>query len=136
MKNKQLGFTLIELMIVVAVVAILAAIAYPSFTDALRKSRRAEAFKGLLSMQLKQEEYRISNLGYVSDAAFTLNPSLLGNPTSNYYDFGISGASSSTFYTLKATAKGAQTGDNAGGIPCATLTLDKADIKTHADCWK
>ncbi|QJT32061.1 prepilin-type N-terminal cleavage/methylation domain-containing protein [Aeromonas media] len=64
MRTKQSGITLLELLVVVAVVAILAAVAYPSFTYGLHKSRRAEAIKGLLSMQLKQEEFRISNTSY------------------------------------------------------------------------
>ncbi|MGL5037821.1 MAG: prepilin-type N-terminal cleavage/methylation domain-containing protein, partial [Aeromonas sp.] len=41
MKIKQLGITLLELMVVIAIIAIIAALAYPSFTDSLRKSRRA-----------------------------------------------------------------------------------------------
>ncbi len=131
MKNKQSGITLLELMVVVAIVAILAAVAYPSFTDGLRKSRRAEAFKGLLIMQLKQEEYRISFPAYVSGAAFTADPSLLGSPTSDYYDFAISGASSSTTYALKATAKGAQVGD----ATCTPL-WNKDDTKGPDGCWK
>ncbi|MEG0007735.1 MAG: type IV pilin protein [Aeromonas sp.] len=125
MRTKQSGITLIELMVVVAVVAILVAIAYPSFTDGLHKSRRAEAFKGLLSMQLKQEEFRVSNASYSS----TL--SQVGNPGSDYYNFTISGASA-TVYTLIATAKGGQSGDTG----CTVLTINKADNKTPLACWK
>ncbi|MBL0538327.1 type IV pilin protein [Aeromonas caviae] len=93
MRTKQSGITLLELLVVVAVVAILAAVAYPSFTYGLHKSRRAEAIKGLLSMQLKQEEFRISNTSYSG------TPSQVGNPTSDYYTFTISGATA-TVYTL------------------------------------
>lgn len=131
MRIKQSGITLLELMVVVAVVAILAAVAYPSFTDGLRKSRRAEAIKGLLTMQLKQEEYRISNPGYVSPASFAADTTLLGSPASDYYDFAVSAASQTT-YSLKATPKGAQSGD----INCAILGIDKGDTKTPSDCWK
>ncbi|MGY4025547.1 type IV pilin protein [Aeromonas rivuli] len=129
MRKHARGMTLIELMVAVAIVAIIAAIAYPSFTDGLRKSRRAEGFKGLLTMQLKQEEYRVSNSSY--------SPTLsaVGNPASDYYNFSISGASA-TGYTLIATAKGAQSGDNSGATSCNTLTLTKADAKTPAACWK
>lgn len=128
MRVKQSGITLLELMVVVAIVAILAAVAYPSFTDGLRKSRRAEAFKGLLSMQLKQEEFRISNASY-SDTK-----SQIGDPSSDYYDFEVvlSSATATTYYVLKANAKSAQI----DGSPCDNLTLDKADIKAPADCWK
>ncbi|MBS4701337.1 Fimbrial protein precursor [compost metagenome] len=125
MRTKQSGITLLELLVVVAVVAILAAVAYPSFTNGLQKSRRAEALKGLLSMQLKQEEFRISN------ASYSGTPSQVGNPASDYYTFTISGATA-TVYTLIATAKGSQSND-AG---CTILTLNKADTKTPSDCWK
>ncbi|KUE80896.1 type IV pilin protein [Aeromonas schubertii] len=123
--RSQCGFSLIELMIAVAVVAIIAAVAYPAFTSGLQKSRRAEAIKGLLSMQLRQEEHRITNASYSSTTA------QLGAPTSDYYDFAVSGASA-TGYTLTATAKGSQSGDTA----CATMSINKADTKTPADCWK
>lgn len=129
MRFKQSGITLLELMVVIAIVAIIASIAYPSFTDGLRKSRRAEAFKGLLSMQLKQEEFRISNTTYSS------NLNQVGSPASDYYTFSISGASA-TAYTLIATSKGAQIGDKAGNTACDNLTINKADTKTPADCWK
>lgn len=128
MRTKQSGITLLELIVAVAIVAIIASIAYPSFTDGLRKSRRAEAFKGLLSMQIKQEEFRISNTSYSS------TPSQVGNPASDYYNFTISGATS-TSYTLIATSKGAQAGDKAGNTSCDTLTINKADTKTPAECW-
>lgn len=128
MRIKQSGITLLELIVVVAIVAIITSIAYPSFTDGLRKSRRAEAFKGLLSMQLKQEEFRVSNTSY------SATPSQVGNPVSDYYTFTISGATA-TAYTLIATTKGAQVGDKAGSTACDTLTLNKADTKTPADCW-
>ncbi|POG23328.1 type IV pilin [Aeromonas bestiarum] len=128
MRIKQSGITLLELMVVIAIVAIIASVAYPSFTDGLRKSRRAEAFKGLLSMQLKQEEFRVSNTSY------SATPSQVGNPASDYYTFTISGATA-TAYTLIATTKGAQVGDKAGSTACDTLTLNKADTKTPADCW-
>lgn len=135
MRIKQSGITLLELMVVIAIVAIIASVAYPSFTDGLRKSRRAEAFKGLLSMQLKQEEYRISNSEYVNKSVFETTPSLLGNPSSDYYTFGVASGATATTYTLIATTKGAQVGDKAGSTACDTLTLNKADTKTPADCW-
>ena len=81
------GITLIELMVVVAIVAIIAAIAYPSFQNGLQHSRRADAFKTLLTMQLKQEEYRITS------SAYSTNLADLGNPSSNYYSFSVVAAS-------------------------------------------
>ena len=119
------GITLIELLVAVAVVAIIAAVAYPSFMDGLRKSRRAEAIKGLLTMQLKQEEYRITS------AAYSTNPADLGSPSSAYYSFAVSGASTTT-YTLQASVIVLLFGDNG----CAKRTLKKDDTKGPLpECW-
>ncbi|QXW28988.1 type IV pilin protein [Aeromonas sanarellii] len=131
-KSSVRGITLIELLVAVAVIAIIAAIAYPSFQSGLQRSRRAEAIKGLLSMQLKQEEHRITNPEYVNQASFAAKTSLLGSPSSDYYDFAVS-AAGQTSYSLKATAKGTQTGDAA----CLTMVINKDDSKgSTAGCWK
>jgi type IV pilus assembly protein PilE len=58
------GFTLIELMIVIAIVAVLAMIALPSFTEQIRKSRRAEAITGMAQVQQMQERYRANRTTY------------------------------------------------------------------------
>ena len=65
-KNRQHGMTLLELMIVVAIVGILAGIAIPSFNDSVTKSRRAEARNALFNGQLKQAEYFANNFQYGS----------------------------------------------------------------------
>ncbi len=65
--KKTLGFTLIELMIVVAIVAILAAIAYPSYRDSIRKSRRVDAKSALTDIAQKQEAFYARNGSYTDD---------------------------------------------------------------------
>ena len=75
-ESGQRGFTLIELMIVVAIVAILAAIAYPSYQDSVLKGRRAEARTALLELMQQQERYLTQRGTYLvfSNAAGTTNP--------------------------------------------------------------
>ena len=70
------GFTLIEIMIVAVVLALLAAVALPSFLDSLRKSRRAEAFTALSAVQQAQERWRSNNAAYAANltAAPTSSP--------------------------------------------------------------
>lgn len=126
--QKSTGFTLIELMIVVAIVAILATVAYPSFTDYLLKSRRIEAIQSLYRMQLKQEDWRISHPTYTSSAADLINP------TSNAH-YSYSASISGSSYTVTATAKGSQLNDKEGSVSCSPLTLSRSNSKTPAVCW-
>ncbi|MFO6422829.1 type IV pilin protein [Motilimonas sp. KMU-193] len=128
---KTAGFTLMEVMIVVAIIGILASIAYPSYQDYVKKSRRADAQAHLMKAALEQESWRITNATYAGNFAS------LALATSNaYYSFSVVSNAAST-YTLKATAttgKGQDT-DKVGSTTCTPLTLNQADAKTPSDCW-
>ena len=96
------GFTLIELMIAVVVVAILAAVAFPSFMDSIRKGRRSEAFSALSSIQQAQERWRANNAAYTADlAASALN--IPATTAGGYYTLTV-GNVSATGYRAVATA--------------------------------
>ena len=124
-EKKLAGMTLIELMIVVAIMGIIAAIAYPNFTDYVKQGRRADAMGELMKLQMAQEEYRLRNTSYASlaDLGFT--------SSSEFYTFSASDLGAET-YTLTATAKGAQASDTA----CATMSINQNDQKTPATCWQ
>ena len=128
MKKNSRGFTLLELMIVVAIVAILATIAYPSYQGFVLRSHRAEAIEGLLSAQLRQEEWRVKNGSYTNDITN------IGISAGDYYAFTATASSSGVpTYTLTATASGSQTADT----DCPTLTITNADVKgPSASCWE
>lgn len=123
-KNSLKGMTLIELMVVVAIIAIIGAVAYPLFTDYVREARRADAISQLLTLQMAQEEYRLRNTSYAELAALGTTVS------SDFYTFSTSNIGSES-YTLTATATGAQVNDTA----CATMTINHNDQRTPADCW-
>ncbi|MDO9074149.1 MAG: type IV pilin protein [Rubrivivax sp.] len=104
------GFTLIEMMIAVAIVAVLASIAFPAFQDSIRKGRRADAFAGLTAVQQAQERWRANNPSYASNAQLTLGVNadppglgLLNVSAGGYYDIVISG-NSGAGYTATASA--------------------------------
>ncbi len=94
----QSGFTLIELMIVVAVLGIIAAIALPSYNEFLREGRRAEAVSGVSDLQLRQERWRAENTSYGTQAQMGTMPE------SNHYNFTVAGGAT---YTVTAAPKAA-----------------------------
>ncbi|MQX54831.1 type IV pilin protein [Alcanivorax sediminis] len=109
-KQPNRGFTLIELMIVIAVISILAAIAFPSYQSHVQKTRQTE-MKGLLSgFATALENYRAQNFSY-EDAGTALTP-----PTNLYYTVTLNVDADFRGYTLLATPKAGQTGTGAMAI--------------------
>ncbi len=130
------GFTLIELMIVVAVVGILAAIAYPSYQEYVKESRRSNARVDLLELAQFMERYHTSNGRYTaSDGSAPTLPydESPKDGSSKYYDLSLDNLAANT-YTLEADPKGGMNGDR-----CGTLTLTHTGVKGADDdvddCW-
>lgn len=119
-KNTK-GFTLIELMIVVAIVGILAGIAYPSYIDSVQKSRRSDATGALMGFANAMERRFTETNSYLGAAGTALVPTNTGSPWiysqqspvdggTAYYNLTISDVTT-TPYTLRATPTGAQSGN-------------------------
>lgn len=134
--HRELGFTMIELMIVLVVVAILAAIAYPAFTSQIQQGRRADAQQELMDMALRQEKWRANHTEYgtLPDIGHPCPGSGAQADACDYYDFGLNNRSATT-YTLTATPKNSQASDKEGGVPCDPLELNQSDEKTPEECW-
>src|SRR5690554_5491537 len=109
------GFTLIELMITVAIVAILVALALPSFRDVIRKSRRADAMNAITNVQLAEERWRVNNSTYGSLADLGIG----STSSDGHYTIAVSG-NTATNYTIKATPA---SGTDQANDKCGSFTL-------------
>ena len=128
------GFTLIEVMVVVAIVGILAAIALPSYADYVRRSKIIEATRGLSDFRTRMEQYFLDNRTYVGGCA-VIQPVVQANVKT--FTFACP-TETATSYGLTATGKGTE------GMNGFTYTIDQANVqattatfwgKTSATCW-
>ncbi|MBI3716282.1 MAG: prepilin-type N-terminal cleavage/methylation domain-containing protein [Betaproteobacteria bacterium] len=138
------GFTLIEIMIVLAIVGILGAFAVPAYSDYMRRSRLTEAFSWMSSYRISMEQYFQDNRSYQNGGNCGVIPTAPGKPTgtavSEYFTYSCS-ATTSTTYT--ATAVGNSPGSMAGFNYTITQDGTKATLAvsnswpatTNANCW-
>ncbi|WP_327036975.1 type IV pilin protein [Methylotenera versatilis] len=104
-KRLQKGFTLVEIMIVVAIIGILASIAIPSYQDYVKRARASAATGALADMRIKMEQYYQDNRTYVDGPCTPAT----GTDTT-YFAFACSAAGTATAYTLTATGSGVMAG--------------------------
>lgn len=141
MKQRARGFTLLELMIVVAVVAILAMIALPMFIEQLRKGKRSEAIQAISDIQLREEKWRSFTATYATAASVFGNAGAVTNFNTGlkYYDITIP-TNTTTGYSITATRKGQLANDPrcgdfgmtvASGVSAYSVTSGDKDY-----CWR
>jgi type IV pilus assembly protein PilE len=127
--NTHRGFTLIEVMVTVAILGIIAVIAIPSYNETVRKGRRSDAKVTLMKLSQNLERCFSENNSYQAAAGCTN----FNNTQSEEGYYTITTAQNATTYDITATAKDAQADDT----HCATFSLDETGTKgaTNADCW-
>ena len=126
-KVKEGGFTLIEVMIVVAIIAILAAVAYPSYNSAMMKNRRASAQAYLSDVAQRQQQYLMDTRSYAATA--TDLKAAAPSDVANFYDVSIAvGTSTVPSFTATAAPKGSQ-------IPDGPLSITNNGTKSPAGKW-
>lgn len=104
--RRQRGFTLIDLLIGVAVIGVLSTVAYPAFSSTVSKSRRSDALVALMKLQLAQERHRADHPTYADFSELGLPD----RSPSGHYRLNLQGVTSEG-YTVQASAIGAQQGD-------------------------
>lgn len=129
----QKGFTLIELMIVVTIIGILAAIAYPAYQDYVLRAKRGDAMNGLAAIRIAQEQHRASNLLFSSST--TIDGTDYSSSPEGYWTISVSSADGSSFVvTAEPQAPHADdtctkfVADRNGAVDAGTASLD--------GCWE
>lgn len=136
------GFTLVEMVIVVLIISVLAAIAYPAYQNHVIKTRR-EAAKGcLMEMQQFMERYYTTNLRYdqsmTGGIAVALPPCQAGTDVTNHYQVALDGAPTRTTYRLRAVPQGRQATVD---TYCGTMSINNQGVKAKTGsqttdyCW-
>lgn len=131
--NRPHGFTLIELMVAVAIVAILTVIAIPQYTKYVMQSRRPDAKQALLDLAAREERYYTLNNTYTTSATalgYAAFPVALGSNATDYL-LSVTAATATT-YSAQAVPQGSQASDS-----CGTYTLDNLGNQGAgtSNCW-
>ena len=127
--NKYRGFTLIELMIATAIVALLAALAYPSYTRYIVRSNRTSAQAQMMDIANREQQYLLANRTYATKAQIESGGYALPPNLQQRYDYDIVvDSTAAPLYTITFTAKGTQVSDG-------PLTLNSSGVKAPAIKW-
>lgn len=141
-RSRAAGFTLVELIIVVLIIAVLAAIAFPAYQNSVVKTRRGAAKSCLLESELFMQRFYTANLRYdqtlpPANAAVVLPACTAGTDVTNHYTVALTAVAART-YTLTATPQGLQA---AKDTDCGTLSINQLGAKTKTGtetvdyCW-
>ncbi|MFZ5959281.1 type IV pilin protein [Pseudomonas knackmussii] len=129
MRKRSQGFTLIELMVVAAIVAILAAIAYPSYQQYIIRGKRSGAQAQMMDIANREQQYLLANRAYASKSALEAGGYSLPSEVASDYSYDVTvGSGSPPTFTITFTPSGSQASDG-------NLTLTSDGTKTPASKW-
>lgn len=125
---RQVGFTLIELMVTVAVVAILASIAFPSYRQHIVRANRSAAEAQMMDIANREQQFLLANRVFADKTALVANGYALDSQVSQNYTWNVQAQATPSFL-ITFTPTAGQAGD-------VVLTLDNNGNKTPAEKWK
>jgi len=128
-RSKIKGYTLVELVIALMIIALIVSIALPSYQESVRKARRSQAQSQLQGFANTAQRF------FTEQGTYANAPVPAGSDTVfKHYTFTFTSGPSATGYTIQAAPKSAQASDK-----CGTMTLDQTGVRTYsgtaADCW-
>ena len=131
-KRHQYGFTLVEMMIAVAIVAILTAIALPAYQNQVRKTKRTDGKGYLMELQSAQERFFVQNVRYgtMAELGYANN-----NSPEGYYTIAVARDNVNTTYTLTATPAAPFADTECGALTLTNTNIQGSGSGTPADCW-
>lgn len=136
--KKSTGFSLIELMIVVAIIGILVTIAFPSYQNHIRKGKRAAAKSVLSDLANRQQAYLTDKRSYATSLTALASSYAVPTEIASDYTFAVSAnnaASPPTFSVTATPASSTMLADTCGTSSSVPLALSEAGTKTPAGCW-
>jgi len=129
MPGSSRGFTLIELMVVTAIIAILAAITYPSYQQYIIRGKRSSAQAQMMDIANRQQQYLLANRAYASKSALESGGYVLPSDVSRDYGYDITvGSGTPPTFTITFTPGGTQASDG-------NLTLSNDGTRTPSGKW-
>ncbi len=129
------GFTLIELMVVVAVIAILASVAYPSYAEHVRSSKRGLAKAEMVEYAQRAERHHTLNNSYAAFKFSETGTTVVNSPRTGTAAYTVTIVPAASTFVITAVPQGGQARDK-----CGTLTVNQANQKTPGTasgvtCW-
>jgi type IV pilus assembly protein PilE len=142
-KSEDNGFTLIELMIAIAIIAILAAIAIPNYSQYIVRSKLTESTSALADVRVRMEQFYQDNRNYGTTTSCSNTSLPISAPASDYFTFTCGTTTGAQSYTITASSQagkglGASAGDYAYTVNQAnqkSTTKYKGTTKTNKSCW-
>ncbi len=136
--NRVRGFTLIELMVVVAIIGVTAAVAIPSYTSYILKSHRSAAINGVLDLASRQARYYTTNNTYSTSMTvlgYPTDPMPIGSSQDPSYNLSVASANATAF-SVQAVPVDKQTRDACGTYTYSDMGVKGISAGTVKECWK